>query len=180
MVESALALSTDSRAGGMTEIERIADELRRGYDGDPWHGPPLLKVLAGVSADQAARHPLPGAHSIWETVRHLTAWIGEIARRLSGEPPGDPPEGDWPPVMDASAESWARARADLARAHEALLQQLAGLGEEGLWEVVGTGSRDRALGTGTTWYVMLHGLAQHHAYHAAQISTLRRVLAACS
>ena len=34
--------------------------------------------------------------------------------------------------------------------------------------------RDRALGSGISRYVMLHGLVQHHVYHAGQIALLRK------
>jgi hypothetical protein len=32
------------------ELTRIHDELRRAYEGDCWHGPPLLEILHGVNA----------------------------------------------------------------------------------------------------------------------------------
>ena len=34
--------------------------------------------------------------------------------------------------------------------------------------------RDRALGAGVTYAVMLHGVAQHYAYHAGQIALLKK------
>ncbi len=34
--------------------------------------------------------------------------------------------------------------------------------------------RDPALGTGSTYYVMLHGAVQHNLYHAGQIALLRK------
>jgi hypothetical protein len=37
----------------MTETSRIADQLERAFDGDPWHGQPLTKILAGISAADA-------------------------------------------------------------------------------------------------------------------------------
>ena len=40
--------------------------------------------------------------------------------------------------------------------------------------VVVTDPRNRATGTGVTRYVLLHGLAQHHAYHAGQIAILSK------
>jgi hypothetical protein len=47
------------------ELDRIDDELRRAYDGDCWHGPPLREVLNGVTAATAsARYPKL-VHSIW-------------------------------------------------------------------------------------------------------------------
>jgi hypothetical protein len=34
--------------------------------------------------------------------------------------------------------------------------------------------RDPALGSGVTNYVTLHGIVQHHAYHAGRISLLKK------
>ena len=161
----------------MTEISRITDELRCAFSGDPWHGLPLTRILAGVSARDAAARPLPTANSIWEIVLHVSAWIGEVNRRLRGETPGEPAEGDWPTLKDASDEAWERTKANLTDAHEALLQELESVPEERLWDTVGPPARDRAQGTGTSFYVMLHGLVQHNVYHSAQIATLHRVLA---
>ena len=48
----------------MPEIPRLLDQLRRVFNGDPWCGPSLLTNLEGVTAAQAAQHPIPNAHSI--------------------------------------------------------------------------------------------------------------------
>ena len=45
-----------------------------------------------------------------------------------------------------------------------------------LHESVGP-ARDAPLGTGVTFYGMLHGLIQHDAYHAGQIVLLKRAIA---
>ena len=58
----------------MTELERIAHELARAHQGDPWHGSNAHAILAGLTAPQAAARPIPGAHSIWELLLHLTGW----------------------------------------------------------------------------------------------------------
>ena len=55
------------------ELAGIIDDLERGFNGDAWHGPPLCKVLDGVTADRASARPIPGGHSIWEIVAHLSA-----------------------------------------------------------------------------------------------------------
>jgi len=52
----------------MRESERIADQLKRAFEGKSWHGPSLLEILKDVTAGQAAARPIPGAHSIWEIV----------------------------------------------------------------------------------------------------------------
>jgi uncharacterized damage-inducible protein DinB len=167
----------------MTEAFRIADELRRAMNGDPWHGLPFSRVIEGVSARDAAEHPLPGAASIWEVLFHMTAWTREVHRRLLGGDPAEPEEGDWPTLDVQSPEAtsdqaWQEALSALTAAHENLLLDLERFPDELLDRIVGSPSRSRELGTGISVYVMLHGLVQHQVYHTAQIATLKRVLAA--
>src|SRR6266853_1935870 len=68
-----------------TEAARIADQLRRAFDGTAWHGPSLMELLDGVDAATAAAKPLAKVHSIWELVLHIAAWDAAGYRRLSGE-----------------------------------------------------------------------------------------------
>jgi hypothetical protein len=49
-----------------TELQRLEDQLERALEGEAWHGPSVLEILEGVSAHQAAAHPIAGPHSIWE------------------------------------------------------------------------------------------------------------------
>ena len=70
------------------ELARIDDELRRAYDGDCWHGPPLRATLKGVTATAAAtRHP-PLVHSVWAMVNHLAAWVEVVAMPHHRTPSG--------------------------------------------------------------------------------------------
>ena len=55
------------------ELTRLEEQLRRVFEGEAWHGPAVLEVLAGVSVEAAAAHPIPGSHSIWEIVLHRRA-----------------------------------------------------------------------------------------------------------
>ena len=52
------------------DMEILADQISRAFRGESWHGPSVLEVLAGVSAEDATAHPIAGAHSIWEIVLH--------------------------------------------------------------------------------------------------------------
>ncbi len=157
----------------MTEIDRIVDELQREFSGDPWHGSPLLQILDGISAEQAASRPVAGAHSIWELVLHITAWKGEVRRRLSGAPASDPQEGDWPAVGDPAPERWWRALEALRAAHDRLLAAIRELPEEQLFAPTND-PRNRPLGTGVSYYVLLHGIVQHDVYHSGQIAILKK------
>lgn len=158
------------------EIDRIADELRRAWDGDPWHGDPVRALLDGLSAADAAARPIPGAHTAWEIVLHLATWTREVTRRLATGVAHDPEDPDWPAVpAPATEEAWHAAVDELARAHEELVDAVLRLAADRLDAPLGD-VRDRAAGTGVSHAVLLHGAAQHLAYHGGQIALLRRAL----
>lgn len=159
------------------ELRRLAAELEHAVRGTPWHGPSLVKLLEGATPTEASAHPLAGAHSIWELVLHMTAWTREATHRLQGGMPAEPADGDWPDVPHvASLAQWEAAQARLIAAHEALLATITRLDPAEL-DALPIQGRDAALGTGVKHRVLVHGLAQHHAYHGGQIALLRRVQA---
>src|SRR5437879_5526966 len=99
----------------MSELNRIADQLRRAWTGEAWHGPALSEVLNGVTAAQAQQKPVSGTHSIWELVLHLTTWTNVARRRFEGELFEVTESEDWPAVTGRDPEDWARALEQLQR-----------------------------------------------------------------
>jgi hypothetical protein len=161
----------------MRETDRIIDELQRAVGGDPWHGPSVHAALDGVDVDVATRRPSPDVHSICELVLHMTSWTREVARRLRAGHAQDPPDGDWPRCEISTAAEWQAALAAFDAANAELVDAVASLDESRLDERIGD-ERDPALGSGVSRYVTVHGLAQHHAYHAGQISIVKRLVGA--
>jgi hypothetical protein len=153
-------------SGVPTECDRISDQLYRAIHGDAWHGPPVRALLADVTVDIAVSHPIPGAHSIWEIVRHLTVWADIARRRVAGEVVEPTPEQDWPAVGVVSATAWSEAVAALEQAYGDLRRVSLSVGDGHL--------DDRAPAKPDTLYVLLHGLAQHAAYHGGQVAVLKR------
>ncbi len=153
-------------------LESLSESIARSVAGDPWHGPSLAALLAGVTDAEAAARPIGAAHTIGELVLHAAAWMDEVAARLRGATPGEPEAGDWPAPC-----AWPEARARLEAAHGRLQRALADFPEARLGEVVG-GERVAALGTGVTFEAMLIGVAEHNAYHGGQVALLLRALRA--
>ena len=145
------------------------------HDGDPWYGSSRTRLLRGVSARDAAATPIPGGHSIWQLVLHMTAWTEEVQRRLDGADPAMPARGDWPEVPAPTDAAWRAARAALTRAHAKLARSMESLPPQRLSRPVGK-TREPSLGSGVTIGGMLVGLAQHDAYHTGQIAQLKQLL----
>ncbi len=160
----------------MREIDRIVKQLQHAYNGDAWYGPSVRAALDGVDARQAAARAAPAAHTICEIVLHMTAWTREVTRRLQSGIAQEPELGDWPTGAVCDEGGWTAILATLDAANQELVEAIVALDDAQLQDRIGD-VRDRALGSGVSRYVTLHGLVQHHAYHAGQISLLRKALA---
>jgi uncharacterized damage-inducible protein DinB len=150
----------------MTEGERIADQHRRAFDGEAWHGPHVFDVLEGVSAPRAAKKPIPKAHSIWEIVLHLRAWEEVVLRRLRDEHVEISSAQDWPRVTDTSRKAWLGTLAALRETHDELQREMAKVSDSRL--------NEPPAGGGSPLYRLLHGQVQHALYHAGQIAVLKK------
>jgi uncharacterized damage-inducible protein DinB len=157
----------------LTEVSRILDQLEREHSGDPWHGSPLRDILDGVDAAQASRRSVPGGHSIWELVLHIAGWKREVAKRVGGAPAGLPEEGDWPEIGEPTEARWQAALQRLEDAQRGLIAAIDNLPEDKLFEPTND-PRNRPLGAGVSYYVLLHGVVQHDVYHAGQIALLKK------
>lgn len=155
----------------MSDIRFLHEQIRKGYSGGPWHGPATAGLLEDLSAAEAAARPVPGAHSIWELVLHMTAWHGEVRRRLHGGTPDIPEEGDFPEVREVTEAVWQRDLERLDASIDQILDTLSGLAEQDLDRPGGSISDP-----GITHRAMVNGLVQHLAYHSGQIALLRKAL----
>jgi uncharacterized damage-inducible protein DinB len=149
-----------------TEASGIADQLRRAFDGDAWHGPSLMELLEDVDAAMAAAKPLKNVHSIWELLLHIAAWDGAGLVRLSGKVCQLTGTKNFPLVPKPTEAAWKKAVEEAKRTHEKLVETVAGLDDSRL--------RDRVPGKRYDFYHMLHGIAQHELYHAGQIAILKK------
>lgn len=125
-----------------------------------------MSLLDGVSAEDASKHSVHAAHSIWELVNHVAAWNTIVCHRLAGDASKVTPEMDWPPVWEASEVEWARSLEQLAESRARLRRAVEKMREGELDEKWGTKEESR--------YVLIHGLIQHDLYHAGQIAILKK------
>ena len=149
-----------------SEAALIAEQLRRAFEGNAWHGPALLELLQDMDAATAAAKPLPDVHSIWELVLHIAAWDAAAWRRLAGEKWQPEGTANFPIVPKPTEAAWRKAVAHAEHTHAALVKTVAALPEVRL--------RERVPGKRYDFYFMLHGVAQHALYHAGQIAILKK------
>jgi hypothetical protein len=155
-----------------SESLRIADQLRRAFTGDPWHGSPLLDLLGGIAPSQASARPLPSAHNIWELVLHIDFWVHAALDATQGVPMPklDGAARDWPALGDAEAAAWFDAQDRLFQNAADLAQAIQGFDDAKL--------QDAVPGRPYDFYYLFHGVVQHSLYHGGQIAMLRKAVSA--
>ena len=152
-----------------TELSRLEEQLRRALEGEAWHGPSVLELLEGVSAEQAAAHPIAGAHSIWELTLHVSTDYTLVLRRLDGDGRQLSHSESWPAVPHPSAENWNDSIATLKQLNEELRRAVKSFPAERLDQPLVPESPYTA-------YTQFIGVTQHNLYHAGQIAILKKAL----
>jgi uncharacterized damage-inducible protein DinB len=154
----------------MSETARIADQLRRAFYGGAWHGDSFFEIIGSVTAAQAAAHPVPNAHSIWELMLHIAAWDGAVRKRMNGTVVELAGADNFPPVRDTSDPAWRQTLEFVRGVHDELVAAVTHFPDSRLEEQV-PGKK----GAHYNFYYMLQGLAQHELYHAGQIALLKKM-----
>jgi uncharacterized damage-inducible protein DinB len=153
----------------MTETFRLADQIRRAFEGNAWHGDSLLELLAGVNAATAAAKPIKDAHSIWELLLHIAAWDDAVRRRTGGIAVTVTDEENFPAVNDVSEAAWRQAVESVKQTHNELIKAVAAFPDSRLQEQVPGKTQNYY-----NFYYMFSGIVQHELYHAGQIALLKK------
>lgn len=158
-------------SGMSMECDRIANELLSTINGEAWYGNSLQQILSDVNAKQAQAHLIPSAHSIWELLFHVEAWVKFTLGAVEGTPippwPGMPVELDWPPVTDTSESAWKKTVDSFFSHHLKLVHAIKTLTDEQLESAVP--------GRTYNFYQLFQGATQHAVYHAGQITLLKKM-----
>jgi uncharacterized damage-inducible protein DinB len=154
----------------MSETARLADQIRRAFEGEAWHGDALLEILADVNAAGAAARPIRDAHTIWELVLHIAAWDDAVRRRtVTGKAVTLDDEQNFPPVKDRSQGAWHSTLQSLKQIHDDLTKAVLAFPDSRLLEQVPGKTASHH-----SFFYMFSGVVQHELYHAGQIALLKK------
>jgi hypothetical protein len=153
-----------------TECNRIAHHLASTIDGEAWYGDSLHRIIDKVGATQASAHPISNAHSIWEIVRHLDAWVKFALGAIQGFPippwPSMAKEQDWPSVNTSNENAWHDAVNSLLSNYRKLYEEIKASSDNRLNAVVPGRTYD--------FHHLFHSMIQHAVYHSGQIALLNK------
>ncbi len=154
----------------------LSQELQTAFNGDPWHGDALFKIINNNNINSVNATERKGNHhNIAEIVVHLTSWTLEVIDRLNGQSAKEPVHGDWQIINFVSQQEWQTIKSDLENANTLLTNTIKKLSDQEL-EKISEDKRNPSLGTGKTYKQTLYGIIQHYAYHAGQINLIHKLI----
>ena len=156
------------RGKKMSDVQQILRHYDEVMEGDAWHGDAVWHMLNGISAQQAAARPIPGAHTIWELVMHMTFWEGVGNQRLAGLRAGLVEELNFPAMPEPTEENWRQTLERFRATNRDFRHALSRLDNAKLEALTAAGKR--------SYYGEAHGIIEHHIYHLGQIALLRKAL----
>jgi uncharacterized damage-inducible protein DinB len=152
------------------EIQYITSLLKKTYDGDPWFGSSIKKIVAEVDAKTALQKPNQ-QHSILELIYHMLTWREFIISRL--QPGNDKTvqyfeKNDWRELDHNDLSLWEKGLQLLENTQQLLTVLLGNLTDDILSKQV----TDREY----NYRFLFHGVIQHDIYHLGQIAYVKKLL----
>ena len=129
------------------------------------------QALKGLAPEHRGARPAPGLHTIWQLVEHVRLAQDDILRYTLDRDWRSPewPEGYWPKTQRPSGRQWGVSLAAFRRD----LESVVALVNDPATDL----SAEIPHGEGRTYLRQVLLVADHNAYHLAQIVDARRLLA---
>lgn len=145
----------------------LVELLKGGHAHAGWE-----QALKGLAPEHRAKRPGPGLHTIWQLVEHVRLAQEDILRYTLDRDWRSPewPEGYWPKTQKPSGREWGASLAAFRRDLESVIA----LANDPKLDL----SAEIPHGEGRTYLRQVLLVADHNAYHLAQVVDARRLLKA--
>jgi len=151
------------------EMQNIINQLKDAYEGDPWFGRSIKKILPEIDINTAL-NKTGEQHSILELLYHMITWREFVISRLQPEHGKDIQyfeKKDWRDLDQADDFLWQKGIELLDATQQKLLQLLEKSGDSILDKTVD----DRKY----NFRFLLYGIIQHDIYHLGQIAYAKKM-----
>ncbi len=154
------------------DIEDCIVQIKEVFDGEPWYGTSILKVLENIPVEFWNQKAGKMSHSIAELVYHIIDWRSFVVEKLKNNTVYSielNSEKDWRKQVSIVSQDQKKVIIkELNKTQELILEELDQKSDSWLNEFV--------LGKDYSNQYMINGLVQHDIYHLGQINMLYNML----
>ena len=152
------------------EIKHLIKSYKSAYEGDPWFGRSVKKILAEIDSDMAMQKP-NDQHSILELLYHMVIWREFTISRLqpeAGKTSNYFGKNDWQKLDHADKTLWKKGLKQLDATQKKIIELVQKLDANVLTDQVAERQYNVRY--------LLHGILQHDIYHLGQIAYVKKML----
>lgn len=144
------------------KIELLIAKAENFYDGEPYYGNPILKILKGLDSAKALHRVGNKAHTVAELLAHIIGWEEYSIQQFKGMK-------DFQMDQELSFD-WRRIDKNEKKLWESLLNKLKDVHKE-LVELLKDENYDIE-----KKQELLDNMMQHDIYHFGQIAILKKII----
>lgn len=140
----------------------LVEKVQNFYNGEPYYGDPILKILNGINSEKALTRVGENAHNIAELLAHIIGWEEYVIEQFKGDKEFQMEQSfsfDWSRIDKNEKTLWASLTAKLDAVHRELISVL----KDGKYDFEKKAT-------------MVNNTMEHDIYHFGQIAILKKII----
>ncbi len=151
------------------QVSEIVSQFVTTYEGKPWYGSSITKILNDVTERVALWQPTENAHAIAQLVWHMTYWRQALIKKLEGDldyKSSMESEDNWSRPEKISSLGWSKILEQFQESQEKVVELLKEQDDSFL---------EKPYYKAVTYREIITGILQHDIYHLGQIAYIKSI-----
>ena len=153
----------------MNQVAALVNQFETVYNGEPWYGNPISKILEDITEDDAFWEPTEGTHSIAQLVSHIIYWRQSVIKKLENDleyKASMKSEDNWRTTEDLKLLGWKNILDQFEESQKKIVTLLAKEDDSFL---------EKPYSAKATMHELIKGIIQHDIYHLGQIAYIKSI-----
>ncbi len=153
----------------MKQVSEITNQFETTYEGKPWYGSSITKILSDVTEKVALWKPTENAHSIAQLVWHMTYWRQALIKKLEADleyKASMESEDNWSSPEKIRSVGWNTILEQFHESQQKLVDLLKKQDDSLL---------EKTYYKEVTYREIITGILQHDIYHLGQIAYVKSI-----
>jgi uncharacterized damage-inducible protein DinB len=153
----------------MNQIKDLVSQFETIYNGEPWYGNSISKILEEVTEDSAFWQSTAGTHSIAQLVWHMIYWRESLIKKLENNleyKSSMKSEDNWRTNENLKLLGWKKLLSQFEESQNKIFNLLQKENDSFL---------EKPYSKTATMHELIKGIIQHDIYHLGQIAYIKSI-----
>lgn len=153
----------------MNQITILVNQFETIYNGEPWYGSSIAKILEDITEENAFWEPTEGAHSIAQLMSQIIYWRQSLIKKLENDleyKASMKSEDNWKTTENLKLLGWKNILSQFKESQNKIVTLLSKEDNSFL---------DKPYSAKATMHELIKGIIQHDIYHLGQIAYVKSI-----